>query len=40
MMIKLYSQYLMYYVLFTQILREGDTASGTVLHQRYSRICG
>ena len=24
----------MYYVLFSKILREGDTASGTVLHKR------
>ena len=24
----------MYYVLFTKILQEGDTASGTVFHRR------
>ena len=30
----------MYYVLFTKILQGGDTASGTVLHKRCSRICG
>ena len=30
----------MYYVLFTKTLQGGDTASGTVIHQRCSRICG
>ena len=27
-----------YYVLFTKILQGGDTASGTVLHKRCSKI--
>ena len=30
----------MYYVLFTKILQEGNTASGTVLQKRCSRTCG
>ena len=29
-----------YYVLLTNILPGGDTASETVLHKRCSRICG
>ena len=31
---------LMYYVLSTKILQEPDTASGSVLQIRCSRICG
>ena len=29
-----------YYVLFIKTLQEGDTASGTFLEKRCSRICG